>query len=120
MTGDAVARTDLISIDIARAFAQLTVLAVHLRIAIVSRSASLATGAVVSRQAVTADLIALVIHFAAGGKVVGGDRQRARTNQTIRRCSHCSVTVIALFTKLTMVAGGAIFAILRNIREREL
>lgn len=115
VAGDRIARANLIGVDIARTFARLAVIVVHLRFAVVAGRAGFATGAVVTGQAIAANLIALVIHFAAGGEVVGSERQWTRANQTVRRRAHGSVAVVALLAQLAVVAGGAVLAVLRNI-----
>lgn len=108
----------MIGVNIAGALARLAVIAVYLGITIVAGGASLATGAVVSGHTITANLIALLIHLAAGGKVIGGGRQRACTDQTIRRCAHSGVTIVTLFAELAMIANSAILAILEKESHR--
>lgn len=120
LAGDTVARVDLIGVNIAGALARLAIIAVYLGISIVAGGASLATGTVISGQTVTANLIALLIHLAAGGKVIGGGRQRACTDQTIRRCAHSGVTVVTLFAEFAMIANGAILAILQKASHRRV
>jgi len=70
----------LIGVNIAGAFTWLAVITIYLGIAVVTGSASLTSSAVVSEQTVAANFIALLIHFAASGKVIGGGRQRACTD----------------------------------------
>lgn len=104
----------MIGVNIAGALARLAIIAVYLGTAVITGGASLATCAVVSGQAVATDLIAFLVHLAAGGKVIGGDRQRACTNQTVRRCAYSGITVVALLAVLAMVADSTIFAVLRR------
>lgn len=120
LAGETVARANLIGVNIAGALARLAVIAVHLGIAIVTGGAGLATSAIVSGQTGTANLIALLVHLAAGSKVIGGDWQRACTDQTIRRCAHSGVTVITLLAVLAMITDSAILTILQKESHRRV
>lgn len=117
LTGDGVTRVDLIGVYVTRTLAWLAIVTVRLGAAIVAGGAYLATGAVVSRQTVATDLVAFVVHLAAGGKVVGDNRQRTRADQTVRRCTYGGVAIVALLAELAVVASGAVFAVLRDNRK---
>lgn len=49
-----------------------------------------------------------------GYLLIRRERDRTSANETVERCSKRSITVVANFTKLTMIAVCVVFAVLQN------
>lgn len=79
---------------------------------IVSSSTGLTSGSHVSFLTFTANPLSILTHITTRCEVIGSDRQRTCTDQTVCHCALCCITMISWLTLFTLITQSIVLTIL--------